>query len=45
VVAHAGGVVLEVAEGGVGLNPYMRRINDALGYAPTHTTFEYQLDL
>ena len=26
-------------------NPYMRRINDALGYAPTHTTFEYQLDL
>ncbi|GAA1961133.1 GNAT family N-acetyltransferase [Kitasatospora viridis] len=26
-------------------NPYMRHINDALGYAPTHTTFEYQLDL
>jgi GNAT superfamily N-acetyltransferase len=26
-------------------NPYMRRINDALGYAPIHTTFEYQLDL
>ncbi|MFD7548245.1 GNAT family N-acetyltransferase [Streptomyces sp. NPDC059578] len=26
-------------------NPYMRHINDALGYAPTHTTFTYQLDL
>ncbi|MCW2942729.1 MAG: family N-acetyltransferase [Actinomycetia bacterium] len=26
-------------------NPYMRHINDALGYVPTHTTFEYQLDL
>jgi GNAT superfamily N-acetyltransferase len=26
-------------------NPYMRRINDALGYAPTHKTVEYQLDL
>ncbi|MFF2922160.1 GNAT family N-acetyltransferase [Streptomyces celluloflavus] len=26
-------------------NPYMRHINDALGYAPTHTAFEYQLDL
>jgi ribosomal protein S18 acetylase RimI-like enzyme len=26
-------------------NLYMRHINDALGYAPTHTTFEYQLDL
>jgi GNAT superfamily N-acetyltransferase len=26
-------------------NPYMRRVNDALGYAPTHKTFAYQLDL
>ncbi|WP_238598160.1 GNAT family N-acetyltransferase [Saccharothrix sp. ALI-22-I] len=26
-------------------NLYMRSINDALGYTPTHTTFEYQLDL
>ncbi|MGW8397740.1 GNAT family N-acetyltransferase [Streptomyces lydicus] len=26
-------------------NPYMRHINDALGFAPTHTSFEYQLDL
>jgi hypothetical protein len=23
----------------------MRRVNDALGYAPTHKTVEYQLDL
>ena len=26
-------------------NPYMRGINDALGYVPTHTALEYQLDL
>ncbi|WP_127355293.1 GNAT family N-acetyltransferase [Actinacidiphila soli] len=26
-------------------NTYMRRINDALGYAPTHRTITYQLDL
>lgn len=26
-------------------NEPMRRINDALGYVPTHTTYEYQLDL
>lgn len=26
-------------------NPYMRGINDALGYAPTHTALQYQLDL
>ncbi|MBP2330187.1 ribosomal protein S18 acetylase RimI-like enzyme [Kibdelosporangium banguiense] len=26
-------------------NLHMRGINDALGYTPTHTTFEYQLDL
>lgn len=25
-------------------NPWMRRVNDALGYVPTHTTYEYQLD-
>lgn len=26
-------------------NPYMRGINDALGYMPTHEAFHYQLDL
>lgn len=26
-------------------NPYMRRINDSLGYRPTHASVEYQLDL
>jgi GNAT superfamily N-acetyltransferase len=26
-------------------NKYMRRVNDSLGYLPTHTTYEYQLDL
>ena len=26
-------------------NEYMRRVNDSLGYLPTHTTHEYQLDL
>jgi GNAT superfamily N-acetyltransferase len=26
-------------------NPYMRGINDALGYVPTHRALEYQLDL
>jgi GNAT superfamily N-acetyltransferase len=26
-------------------NPYIRRVNNLLGYLPTHTTFEYQLDL
>jgi GNAT superfamily N-acetyltransferase len=26
-------------------NAPMRRINEALGYVPTHTTYEYQLDL
>jgi hypothetical protein len=26
-------------------NQYMRRVNDSLGYLPTHTTYEYQLDL
>ncbi len=36
-----GGLLTDTADN----NPYMMRINDALGYAPTHTTFEYQLDL
>lgn len=36
-----GGLLTDTADN----NPYMRRVNDALGYAPTHTTFEYQLDL
>jgi phosphopantetheine adenylyltransferase len=36
-----GGLLTDTADN----NPYMRRINDELGYAPTHTTFEYQLDL
>jgi GNAT superfamily N-acetyltransferase len=26
-------------------NTHMMRINEALGYAPTHTTYEYQFDL
>ena len=26
-------------------NPHIRRVNDSLGYLPTHTTYEYQLDL
>ncbi|GAA1193952.1 GNAT superfamily N-acetyltransferase [Kitasatospora gansuensis] len=26
-------------------NPYMRRVNDELGYLPTHISHEYQLDL
>ena len=36
-----GGLLTDTADN----NPYMRRINDELGYVPTHTTFEYQLDL
>ncbi|WP_433893348.1 GNAT family N-acetyltransferase [Streptomyces sp. CA-111067] len=36
-----GGLLTDTADN----NPYMRQINDALGYVPTHTTFEYQLDL
>ncbi|MFF4838620.1 GNAT family N-acetyltransferase [Streptomyces collinus] len=36
-----GGLLTDTADS----NPHMMRINDALGYAPTHTTFEYQLDL
>jgi GNAT superfamily N-acetyltransferase len=26
-------------------NPRIRHVNDSLGYLPTHTTYEYQLDL
>ncbi|MFE2096828.1 GNAT family N-acetyltransferase [Streptomyces sp. NPDC059468] len=36
-----GGLLTDTADN----NPHMMRINDALGYAPTHTTFECRLDL
>jgi GNAT superfamily N-acetyltransferase len=36
-----GGLLTDTADN----NPHMRHINDALGYTPTHTAFEYQLDL
>ncbi|MFI1396844.1 GNAT family N-acetyltransferase [Streptomyces sp. NPDC020681] len=36
-----GGLLTDTADS----NTHMRRINDRLGYAPTHTSFEYQLDL
>jgi GNAT superfamily N-acetyltransferase len=36
-----GGLLADTADS----NRYMRDINDALGYAPTHTSVEYQLDL
>ncbi|MEJ1197552.1 MULTISPECIES: GNAT family N-acetyltransferase [unclassified Streptomyces] len=35
------GLVTDTADS----NTHMRRINDALGYAPTHKALEYQLDL
>ncbi|WP_217249393.1 GNAT family N-acetyltransferase [Streptomyces sp. AC602_WCS936] len=35
------GLVTDTADG----NTQMRRINDALGYVPTHKALEYQLDL
>jgi GNAT superfamily N-acetyltransferase len=35
------GLVTDTAEN----NTHMRAINDALGYRPTHTSLEYQLDL
>ncbi|MGG7568768.1 GNAT family N-acetyltransferase [Streptomyces sirii] len=35
------GLVTETADS----NTHMRRINDALGYVPTHKSLEYQLDL
>lgn len=36
-----GGLVTDTADN----NPYMRRVNDRLGYRPTHVTHEYELDL
>ncbi|MCO5998812.1 GNAT family N-acetyltransferase [Actinoallomurus rhizosphaericola] len=36
-----GGLLTDTADD----NPYMQRINDSLGYTPTHTAYEYQLDL
>lgn len=36
-----GGLLTDTADG----NVHMRAVNDALGYAPTHRTVEYQLDL
>jgi GNAT superfamily N-acetyltransferase len=36
-----GGLLTDTADN----NSHMRRINDALGYVPTHTTYEYQFDL
>lgn len=36
-----GGLLTDTAES----NTHMRRINDALGYTPTHTTHQRQLDL
>jgi GNAT superfamily N-acetyltransferase len=36
-----GGLLTDTADS----NRHMRNINDALGYEPTHTAFEYQLDL
>jgi GNAT superfamily N-acetyltransferase len=36
-----GGLLTDTADS----NAHMRRISDSLGYVPTHTTLEYQLDL
>lgn len=36
-----GGLLSDTAD----TNPYMRHINDSLGYLPTHQAHEYQLDL
>ncbi|MEH6376675.1 GNAT family N-acetyltransferase [Streptomyces sp. KLMMK] len=36
-----GGLLTDTADN----NPHMRHVNDALGYLPTHTAHEYQLDL
>ncbi|MFF4491769.1 GNAT family N-acetyltransferase [Streptomyces sp. NPDC001544] len=36
-----GGLLTDIAES----NTHMRRINDSLGYTPTHTTHQHQLDL
>ena len=38
---NLGGLVTDTADS----NTYMRQINDSLGYIPTHTTHQYQLDL
>lgn len=38
---HLGGLLTDTADS----NTYMRNISDSLGYVPTHTTFQYQLDL
>lgn len=36
-----GGLLADTADS----NTYMRRINDAFGYEPTHRSFDYQVDL
>ncbi|WP_030988698.1 GNAT family N-acetyltransferase [Streptomyces sp. NRRL WC-3744] len=36
-----GGLLTDTADS----NTHMRRINDSLGYTPTHTTHQYQLDV
>ncbi|WP_168713597.1 hypothetical protein [Streptomyces sp. A0642] len=36
-----GGLLADTADG----STYMRAVNDALGYEPTHRSFTYQLDL
>ena len=36
-----GGLLTDTADS----NTHMRRINDSLGYVPTHTALQYQLDL
>ncbi|MFJ9415258.1 GNAT family N-acetyltransferase [Streptomyces sp. NPDC101227] len=38
---HLAGLLTDTADN----NPHMRRVNDELGYLPTHTAHEYQLDL
>ncbi|MCA6091420.1 GNAT family N-acetyltransferase [Streptomyces sp. SCA3-4] len=38
---HLDGLLTDTADN----NPHMRRVNDELGYLPTHTAHEYQLDL
>ncbi|MFI0898648.1 GNAT family N-acetyltransferase [Streptomyces sp. NPDC020983] len=36
-----GGLLTDTADS----NTHMRQINDSLGYTPTHTTYQYQLDV
>ncbi|MFF9910019.1 GNAT family N-acetyltransferase [Streptomyces sp. NPDC013457] len=36
-----GGLLTDTADN----NPYMRHVNDGLGYLPTHVAYEFQLDL